>query len=164
MEQQQDFLNEMEDNKLPGMLNVLTILTFIGCLFLLWDVFKLFNIEKELNDMQEAMNKLGEKEMPAMIKSFTDNAMEMVRLRAANKNAMIVLELVSVALCVYGALQMRSRKMMGYYLYLIGEILPIVASAIFIGSIAFKGFFVIGYFFPLLFIILYTTQRKYLNQ
>lgn len=164
MEQQQDFFNEMEDNKLPSMLNVLTILTFIGCLFLLWDVFKLFNIEKELNDMQEAMNKLGEKEMPAMLKSFTDDAMEMVKLRAANKNAMIILELVSVALCIYGAIQMRARKMTGYYLYLIGEILPIIASAIFIGAIAFKGFFIIGYFFPLLFIILYTTQRKHLNQ
>jgi hypothetical protein len=29
----QDFFTEEQDNKLPTMLNVLTILTFIGCAF-----------------------------------------------------------------------------------------------------------------------------------
>ena len=166
MEQQQDFLNEMEDNKLPSMLNVLTILTFIGCAFLLWDVVQLFNIDKDLAKTEEALTKAGGSatEMPAMIKTMLENALNLLKARAANKIPLIVVELLAVILCLFGAIQMRARKMQGYFLYVIGELLPLIAGAIFIGGLMFKGFQLIGLFFPLLFIILYTTQRKHLTK
>ena len=165
MEQQQDFLNEMEDNKLPSMLNVLTILTFIGCAFLLWDVVQLFNIDKDLSKAEEALTKAGSAaEMPAMIKTMLEDALNLVKARAANKIPLIIVELIAVALCLFGAIQMRARKMQGYFLYIIGELLPLIGGAIFIGSLMFKGVQLIGLFFPLLFIILYTTQRKHLTK
>ena len=58
---------------------------------------------------------------------------------------------------------MRKLQKNGYYMWLIGELLPIVGTLIFIGIGFFTGttgFFLI---FPLLFIILYTTQLKHLK-
>jgi hypothetical protein len=61
-------------------------------------------------------------------------------------------------------MQMRNLKKQGYLIYVIGELLPILSFAIFIG---FGGLFggiamMFSTLFALLFIILYTTQRKYL--
>jgi hypothetical protein len=165
MELQQDVFDGMEDNKLPSMLNVLTILTFIGCAFLLWDIIQLMNIEKDIANTEKAMADAAAKmgDMPAMVKTMMQNAMDLLKARANNKIPLMIFEAVSLVLCLYGAIQMRSRKMQGYFMYVIGELLPIIASAIFMGSIAFSGYAQwIGLFFVALFIILYTTQRKYL--
>jgi hypothetical protein len=57
---------------------------------------------------------------------------------------------------------MRKLKKQGYFLWLIGEILPWVAMFIFIGGVFLKTFMVWFLIFPVLFIILYTLQRKHL--
>jgi hypothetical protein len=67
-----------------------------------------------------------------------------------------------LALCVFGAIQMRQLKKQGYFLYLIGELLPLVAVFLFMGIGALKGFGAITLVIPLVFIILYTMQRKHL--
>ncbi|MCX6209507.1 MAG: hypothetical protein NTZ59_08360 [Bacteroidetes bacterium] len=164
MEQQPDFFNEMEDNKLPSMLNVLTILTFIGCAFTLWDVIKTLNAEAELAKVQEAMSKVGDVPMPEFFKNMTEKALEMAKIKVANKIPIVIVDVLGLVLCIYGAIQMRARKMGGFYMYFIGEVLPIISAAIFFGAIIFKGFFALFLVFPLLFIILYTTQRKHLTK
>jgi hypothetical protein len=63
-----------------------------------------------------------------------------------------------------GALQMRKRKMQGYYMWLIGEILPFIGVALFISFKVFSGFALIAVMFPVVFIILYTVQRKHLTK
>ena len=50
----------------------------------------------------------------------------------------------------------------GFILWLVGEILPIISGLLFIGTGMFSGFALIGTLFPIIFIILYVVQRKYL--
>ena len=61
-------------------------------------------------------------------------------------------------------MQMRKLKQQGYYLWLIGEILPVIGSVLFLGAAAFAGGFMVYIIYGILvlFIILYTMQRKYL--
>ena len=77
---------------------------------------------------------------------------------------LLLLSLVGYALCLYGANQMRQRKKMGFSLYVIGEIVPVVALFIFIGTGAMMGVtLVTSLIFPAVFIILYATQLKHLS-
>jgi hypothetical protein len=81
-----------------------------------------------------------------------------------NKLPIFLLALVAIALCLYGAIQMRKWKRSGFTFYLIGELLPLLTGYLFIGSSTLTGFrFVVGVFFTALFIILYATQLKHLD-
>ena len=79
-----------------------------------------------------------------------------------NKIPIIAINLVGIALCVFGAIEMRKLKKQGYFLWLIGEVLPIIATSIFL-PVFFNTVFAYFLIFPLLFIILYTVQRKNLK-
>ena len=88
----------------------------------------------------------------------------MKKTMAANKIPIVILNMLGYALCLIGAIQMRGRKKQGYSLWLIGEILPLASSFIFIGAVLFSGWKMAFLAFPLLFIILYTVQRKHLTK
>lgn len=109
------------------------------------------------------MNSPDFNSLPDMVKKMmTPEALENAKIAAANKLPVLILTLLGVGLCLAGALQMRKLRMQGYYLWLLGEIVPF-GMIIFIGSGAYKGWPVmISYAFVLLFIILYSLQRKYL--
>ena len=76
----------------------------------------------------------------------------------------MLLGLVGVALCFYGAMQMRNLKKQGYLIYVVGELLPVITTAIFVGfGSLFGGMaIVLSLLVPVVFIALYTTQRKFL--
>lgn len=164
--EQQEFLQGLEENKLPTGLNVLTILTFIGCaIALISGCMEFVNADKRLAEMQDLMNSGKLDKMPDFMKGMiNEQTIELLKLQVANKVPMIIIGLLSTGLCFVGALQMRKQKMQGYYLWLIGEILPLIGAAIFISFAVFKGFGMIGLLFPLVFIILYTIHRKYLTK
>jgi hypothetical protein len=80
-----------------------------------------------------------------------------------NRVPITLIGVLGIGLCFFGALQMRKLKMQGYYLYLVGEILPLIGSVIFLGMASLSGVpGIITIVFLLLFILLYTLQRKYL--
>ena len=163
--EQENFMNPMEENKLPTSLNVLTILTFIGSAIGLYSsLSSFFGGEKNIARMEEAYNKM-DANTPQFVKDMVSpEKIDLMKVMEANKYPMLIFGLVGLVLCIMGALQMRKLKMQGYYLWLIGEILPIIASVIFIGVGIFKG--IVGIFlviFLLVFIILYTVQRKHLK-
>ncbi|MDE3144807.1 MAG: hypothetical protein KGL19_11670 [Bacteroidota bacterium] len=154
-----------EPNTAPeyGSLKTLTVLTFIGsAIALLGGVYQFINAEKGVENMEKAM---ANPDLPEFAKKMmTPEALEAARIAAANKLPILILGLIGVVLCTMGAMQMRKLKQQGYYLWLIGEVVPVLASFIFMGSAAFAGGFMvyITYGILLLFIILYTMQRKYL--
>jgi hypothetical protein len=81
-----------------------------------------------------------------------------------NRVAILILGLVAIFLCVYGAVMMRQLKKSGFYLYVIGEILPTIATYIFVGAAALTGFgLIFTVFLTALFIIMYATQLKYMK-
>ncbi len=155
--------NETETKKLPTGLNVLTILTFIWSAYELYStVSNFFKGKAALAEFEKAQEKMAE--APAWVKKMAGPEMyEVLQKSIENKVPLIVIGLISIALCVYGALEMRKLKKQGYFLWLIGEILPYIGVAIFIGGVFFKTFIAWFMIVPLLFILLYTLQRKHLR-
>lgn len=147
---------------LPTGLNVLTILTFIGCgIGLLGSFWSFTSAEKSYKTMVENQDKMAD--APAWAKGMMGPGMlEVLRKSMENKIPILLLGVVAMALCLYGALEMRKLKKQGFILWVVGEILPIVTSLLFIGTGAFNHFGLIALLVPVVFIILYTVQRKYL--
>lgn len=156
-------INSLEENKLPQGLNTLTILTFIGCaIAYILGIFGFINADKSVTDLEKNMNN---PDLPAFAKNMmTPEALDNARIMATNKLPILIMGLIATTLCLFGAIQMRQRKLNGYYLWLTGEILPFITAIIFINAAAtYKGYAIIGIVFALVFIILYTMQRKYLT-
>lgn len=162
-----DVLNYDDNNKpkLSSGLNVLTILTFIGCaLQLLGALWSFFTAKKSYDDIDKLSEQMNSDSMPGWAKSMMGdpaNMIEMVRKGYENRIPIVLLTIVSVALCFYGALQMRKLKKQGFLLYTIGEILPFLIQVLFIGMFMLSGFAMIfSACIALLFILLYAMQRK----
>jgi hypothetical protein len=154
-----------EPRKLPSTLNVVSILTFIGCVYIgCTQIYSFFMAQKSYERMVAAQDKLDN--MPEFMKKFMGPDMvEVARLTMENRVPILLLTLVGIALCVYGAIMMRRLKKLGFYIYVIGELLPIVTAYLFAGLGLLGGigaFFAI--FIPVVFIIMYATQLKYLSQ
>jgi hypothetical protein len=165
VDQAKDLLNlEQKDMaKLPSMLNVLTILTYVGCalgaIMSIWGYFTATSSYKVMEAL-EAGSGTGNRAIDSMMSS----TMEMAKKQYDNRLLILLLALVGAALCFYGAMQMRNLKKQGYMIYVIGEVLPIISFAVFVGfGNIFAGIAMIfTVLFAALFIILYTTQRKFL--
>ena len=159
-----DVLNfaDNKEAKLPSMLNVLTILTFIACAFELFgDIKNFFSGKENLARLQDAQSKMAE--APSWAKNFAGpDVMEMTQKAIDNRVPILIMALVSVSLSLFGAAEMRKLKKQGYQLWLVGELLPIVTSFIFIGTSFYHTIFAFGLIVPLIMIIFYTSQKKYL--
>ncbi|MEO5683851.1 MAG: hypothetical protein ABIQ88_14500 [Chitinophagaceae bacterium] len=159
------FIPPTEKPVLPSGLNVLTILTFIGCgLAFLSGCWNFFNAKNGIDKMEEMINSGKLDEMPAFArKMFSPEMLELSRKAYENRLPIFLLTLVSVALCLVGAMQMRKLKAQGYFLYVIGEVLPLIGILLFMGTAALTGMMGgISIGIVALFVILYTMQRKYL--
>lgn len=144
--------------KLPDMLNILTILTFVGCgLGLLSSVYNYFAVCKSV-EMMAKLSEDGDNPMASMMSSMSEAVIKQCEL----KLPILIIMLVSLALCFFGALQMRKLKRMGFFLYLLGQIAAPVALML-MGAAGGGIFVVIGYAFPVIFLILYATQLKHLK-
>jgi len=167
LEQAKDALN-LEDKdmkKLPQMLNVLTILTYIGCalgaISAIWNyvsaaaAYKIYESAGGLDSLKTDNSQLN---------SVLAGANEMVKKTYENRLMIVIFALAGIALCFYGAMQMRNLKKQGYLIYVVGELLPVISFAVFVGFGNLLGAMsmVFVVLFAVLFIILYTTQRKYL--
>jgi hypothetical protein len=165
VDQAKDLLNlEQKDMaKLPSMLNVLTILTYVGCaigaIMSIWGYFTATSSYKVMQALESGTG-TGNRALDSMMSS----TMEMAKKQYDNRLFILLLALAGAALCFYGAMQMRNLKKQGYMIYVIGEILPIISFAVFVGfGNIFAGIgMIFTVLFAALFIILYTTQRKYL--
>lgn len=162
-----DVLNYDQNNKpkLSSGLNVLTILTFIGCaLQLLGSAWGFFSAQKSYEGMDKMIEQMNSDSMPSWAKSMMgdpEHLVEMITKSYENRIPIFLLSLAAVGLCFYGALQMRKLKKQGYLLYVIGEILPFLIQVLFIGTFTLTGMgMIVGACIALLFILLYTMQRK----
>lgn len=152
---------EGTSGKKNGTINVLTILTFIGCAIQLIIVFlsKWFmSFAIRMADNPEAMEKMSTKEKAEMFRFK-----EIYEVYVKYEMPIIAMSLIGIALCFWGALQMRKLKKQGYYAYLVGEWMPLIGSTALMGiSLQFNGIgstiFALGV--PLLFSILYGLQLK----
>ena len=159
-----DSLNEFEKDKLPSGINILTILTIIGSAFgLLSSLYSFFTAKKSYENMKTTMDSGKLDDAPKWAKGFmTPEMLELTRKMYENRLPILLLSLVAMGLCLYGALEMRKLKKQGYTFWLIGELLPIPTSILFIGMASFSGLGLLALLIPAVFIILYTVNKKYL--
>jgi hypothetical protein len=152
-----------EPRKIPEMLNVLTILTFVGSgIGIVSSVWGFTRAKASYDQMVELQGKMDQ--MPDTIKKMMGaDPVEMARKAYESRIPILLLALIGCALCIYGAMEMRKLKKTGFTIYVIGELLPIVSTLIFLGSAAAGGFAIIGYLIYIVFIVLYATQLKYLR-
>jgi hypothetical protein len=159
-----DLLNWEEPKKLPDMLNVLTILTFIGNgLGLLFSLYGFINARATYEKTVQMQDKMDE--MPAVVKKMMGSDPVGASLRMLdNRVPILLLALVAYGLCIYGAIQMRQRKKMGFSLYILGDIVPLVSAFLFIGVGSLSGFgFLFGMAITVVFILLYASQLKHMS-
>lgn len=159
-----DLFDQQQPKGLPGMLNVLTILTFIGCgiayISSIISFFSAANYEKSMAEMEEMQDKMGDNELA---NSMMQGSVEMMQKTYDYRYIILLSSLLFTTLCLIGALQMRKLKKSGYTLYVIGEIAPIVIMGALIGFSLVGGITILmSLVFAVVFVILYTTQRKYL--
>ena len=87
-----------------------------------------------------------------------------IELATQHMVPIMIMGLAGVTLCFVGALWMRKLKKDGYWLYVAGELAPLIASYFILGTSQYTSVwsvvFAVG--IPSIFVILYTTQRKYL--
>jgi hypothetical protein len=151
MEYNQDMLSLSDQpKKLPEMLNVLTILTFVGCAFaVLSTLFLPFGCK--VLEMEEIVDKME------------SNEVEILQKSCENITLQIILLLLGAILCIIGALMMRKLNQSGFLIYIIGQIVPILSSTLILGLGMYSDWKqIVGLIFPIVFIILYVTQYKYL--
>lgn len=165
--EQQDFLSEMDQNKLPSSLNTLTILTFIGSGFaILFSAITPWVIKLMKGFMEKAMS--GDAAANLTPKQLEDmrKGNEMYDLILKNANITIPVTIVCAIASIVAAVMMRKRKKDGLTIYIAAEILPVVVSIILLGSAQFNGVmsYVLGLGLPLLFITLYVMQKKHLTK
>jgi hypothetical protein len=121
---------------------------------------------KSYNDLDKNMAAMTNPDAPAFLKGMIGDPQtfrEIVTKSYENRLPIMLVGLVATILCFVGVMQMRKLQKSGYMFYVIGELLPILSTFLFIGAFAFTGsmmWFGIG--IAILFIILYTMQRKHL--
>lgn len=160
-----DILNFDENMKpkLPSGLNVLTILTFIGsAVFGLLTLLMPFLYKFLIGMMDKAVNsgkELSAKELAAMEKSRS-----LMELSQQNAIPLTIIGMAGIILCFVGALWMRKLKKDGYWMYVAGEIAPVLGSVFILGTAQYTGVssILLGVGIPILFVVLYTLQRKHL--
>jgi hypothetical protein len=149
---------------LPGMLNALTILTFVGCaisyLSIIWNFIQAGNIEKQKAEMEDMRDRVGDSGFGS---KMMEGSLDVLQKSYDYRYILLITGLLFTTLCLIGAMQMRKLKRSGYTIYVVGELAPIIVSAALIGFSLVGGIAtVFSAVFALLFVILYTTQRKHL--
>lgn len=159
--QTSDLLAQHRPKTLPGMLNVLTILTFIGCglgfISAGWSFFS--STSDQIEKMQEQREQMGDQ--GGFLKKFFDDSFDMAQVGFEHKNLLLAINLVCLVLCLVGAIQMRKLKKPGFFLYTIGELAPVFVLGGLLTSVSNINF-LFSAFFAFLFVVLYATQLKHL--
>lgn len=159
--------DDVNPPKMSTGLNVLTILSIIGSVIqIVGALWGFTTAKKSYDEKDKILQQMKSDDVPDFARKMMgnpDDYVEMVTKNYENRLPILLLGLVAGALCLYGVLQMRKLKKQGYTFYVIGEVLPFITMALFLGGIAFSGVgFMVGAGIAVLFILLYTVMRKQL--
>ncbi|RYY97499.1 MAG: hypothetical protein EOO11_10710 [Chitinophagaceae bacterium] len=169
--QAQDVLqNELPASRPKG-LNILTILTFIGCglgyLGVLAGLFMSKDYNAQRAELEDNLDKMGSSGFGRSLLESQLESLEKNRayFEHAYEYRYIIFGsmLVFITMCLIGAIRMRQLRKSGFPIYAIGELAPIavtIALLGFSGDGTWKTY--LGYIIPVIFVALYAAQRKHL--
>ena len=156
-------LNSDGKQIIPSGINTLTILTFIGSgLSLVFVLLTPFLNKLFLGFMDNARS--SGTELTAKQMADMEKGKAVLELTSSNMIPLMAIGVVSIALCILGAVWMRKLKKDGFWIYVGGELLPVVGNFILLGTDQFTGVtsILMAVALPLLFVALYFRQMKYL--
>lgn len=155
-------MQESPETGRPMFLTVLCILTFIGAgigiLTSIWGALTLETTIANLEASEGAFGSLGSS-FEGMMSKQAENMRKWGMLNH-------LINVFGNIFCLLGALWMWNLKKNGYYVYVIGQIVPLVATFVLLGGSGmgmFAGLAFIGALFPIAFIIMYGVNFKYLK-
>ncbi|RWZ90362.1 MAG: hypothetical protein EO766_02865 [Hydrotalea sp. AMD] len=149
--------------KITPIINALTIFTIIGCVFDLYSSIKEYvSGDESIEEIKTAIEQTGKNSFLNNI--YNERTLEFATIAFQNKFPILLINIVAIILCFYGALKMRKMKKDGFYFWLIGEILPTIGISIITDFMIFRTIYFIALIFPLIFIIFYSLQLKYLDK
>jgi hypothetical protein len=156
-------LNSDGKQVIPSGIKTLTTLTFIGSGLSLVIVGLTPVLNKLFLGFMEKARTSGSELTAKQIEDM-EKGQAVMELTSANMIPLMVIGFVSIALCVLGAVWMRKLKKDGFWIYVGGELLPVVGNFILLGTDQFTGVssVVMAVAIPLVFIALYFRQMKYL--
>ncbi len=159
--------HEPQAKTMTSTINVLTILTFIGCALAfigaIWGIYSSSKSMEQMSVMQDQVEQMSQQGNETAA-NMMNQAFDMAKKQYDNRYLMLIVNLLATGLCFFGALEMRKMRKNGFYLWLTGEILPIVITAAVIGLNLLGGMVVIASFlFAGVFIVLYALQVKHMR-
>ncbi len=146
----------------PSFLTVLCILTFVGVGFsIISSVFGLFTMSMLEGVMTDLNDSIGEGD------DFSQSLGNGYRWTKIT----YLLSIAGSILCLAGALFMWKLRKIGYFIYVVGQIIPLTGTVLSIGS-TFNGMFanfgvasiLWSMIFPVGFIIMYGLHLKYMKK
>ena len=148
-------------------INVLTILTFIGSgIAAISAIMSFSSISSSYEMMKSSQDKLSELGdlggSGGALGKMMEGMGDIVEKSYNNRYIILLVALLGVALCVFGAIKMRKGSVQGLYLWTVGEWIPVIAGFAIVGSGFFTGFALLGAIVPVIFTILYFVHKKYL--
>ena len=160
--------SQSESKTITKTIHVMTILTFIGCVYSLITAVSYINpqltLEMQLEPLQQMLDKVEETSGNEMMVNIYLKSMDNVRVLFENKYLFAIISLIGVGLCVFGAVEMRKMKKTGFYAYVSGQMLPLLASLAITGwNIASGSTFIVSFLFYGIFILIYAFQVKHMR-
>lgn len=148
----------LETKKMPGFLKVLCILSFIGVgISIIMSIVGYVGLSA-LSSMSSTLSSFSEgTEMNTAVSSMD----------ALIKNGALyyILLIVAALVCLVGVIMMWKLKKTGFYIYVIGEIAPIILPFVLLGGFGVLGTMalIMGMIFPIAFIIMYALNLKHMS-
>jgi len=148
---------EVEKQERPTFLTVLCILSYIGVgIAVISSLIALTAGKAGSMFMNAAKDVEGIENAPGM---------ETASKGLQYATTISAISLISALVVLVGVIMMWKLKKTGFWIYIVGEIAPVIASFLLIGLSGFFGgaMAMIGLIFPVLFIILYGLNVKYMS-
>ncbi len=147
-----------ESSKRPQFLTVLCILTYIGTgVGLLFSIVGWWGMQR-MSEMMANPDMMMEG-MPGMDMDKMEQMMVLIKY----SNVLLISGVAGCLICLLGALQMWKQKKTGFYIYAVGEAGPVIVSTVCLGAEAFKGWNLVGFIVPVVFLVLYGLNLKHMN-
>lgn len=147
--------------KRPQFLTVLCILTFIGCGVAIIGAVMGYMASLAAGAMIGMAGDMGGADMSTM--PGMDDAMSAANAMVQYAGVILAVSLLGAVLCLVGAIMMWKQKKTGFYLYVVGELVPPIISMVLVGMAGMGAMGLLGFILPIAFIVMYGMNLKHMS-
>ncbi|MBU0487707.1 MAG: hypothetical protein KKD31_07125 [Bacteroidetes bacterium] len=154
---EQNTLNEVPQTR-PTFLTVLCILSYVGvAIAVISGIYNYITFNANMAMIENLTGGIENLEENPLFAGMSD--------LLKHGRTLYIVNIFAALICLVGVLQMWKMKKTGYYIYIVGEIAPAIASFTLVGSVGILGTAAIigGLIFPILFIVLYGLNLKHMS-